>query len=93
MSPEVWRRIEDHLVLALEMPEDTWKLAQERRYALRNAFKAERAERKRLERARIEDAQRGSPADIEDAEALWSFMQNISRMVLKRHAEAARLAR
>jgi hypothetical protein len=30
-----------------------------------------------------------SPADIEDAETLWGFMQTISRMVLKRDDEAA----
>ena len=89
VSPEVWRRIEDHLDLALATLEDTWTLAQERRHALRDAFKVERAKRKALERARIEDAQPGRPADIEDAETLWSFMQNISRMVLKRDDEAA----
>jgi len=85
----VWRRLEDHMELGLETLEGTWTLAQERRHALRGALKAEQAARKALERARIEDAQPGSRADIEDAESLWSFMQNISRMVLKRHAEAA----
>ena len=78
VSPEVRRRIEDHLALATL--EDTWTLAQERRRALRDAFKVEQAKRTLLERTRNIDAQPGSPADIEDAEALWSFMQNISRM-------------
>jgi hypothetical protein len=81
-------RIHDHLDLALDTLESAWKLAQERRHALRDAFEAERAARKALERARIEDAQPGSPADIEDAGGLWTFMQNISRMVLNRHDEA-----
>ena len=89
VSPAVWHRIEDHLDLALATLEDTWTLAQERRHALRDAFKVEQAKRKALERARIEDAQPGSPADIEDAEGPWSFMQNISRMVLARHNAAA----
>jgi hypothetical protein len=88
VGPEVWRRIEDHLDLAIDTMEETWKLAQERRHALRDAFKVEQAKRALLERARNIDAQPGSPADIEDAEALWTFMQNISRMVLKRHDEA-----
>jgi hypothetical protein len=88
VGPEVWRRIEDHLGLAIDTMEETWKLAQERRHALRDAFKVEQAKRALLERTRNIDAQPGSPADIEDAEALWTFMQNISRMVLKRHDEA-----
>ena len=52
-------RIHDHLDLALDMIEDTWKLAQERRHALRDTLKAEQAARKALERARIEDAHCG----------------------------------
>ena len=82
VSPEVWRRIEDHLDLALATLEDTWTLAQERRHALRDAFKVEQAKRKLLERTRNIDDQPGSKADIEDAEGLWSFMQTISRMAL-----------
>ena len=89
VGPEVWRRIEDHLELALDTLETSWKVAYEHRHVLSNALKAERAAYKALERARIEDAQPGSPADIEDAEGLWTFMQNISRMVLKRHNDAA----
>jgi hypothetical protein len=68
VGPEVWRRIEDHLDLAIDTLEETWKLAQERRHALRDAFKTEQAAHKLLQRARNADAQPGSPADIEDAE-------------------------
>jgi hypothetical protein len=89
VGPEVWRRIEDHLDLAIDTLEDTWKLAQERRHALRDVLKTEQAAHKLLQRTRNVDAQPGSKADIEDAEGLWSFMQTISRMVLKRHDEAA----
>jgi hypothetical protein len=92
VGPEVWRRIEDHLDLALATLEDTWTLAQERRHALRDALKTEQAAHKLLQRTRNVDVQPGSPADIEVAEAVWSFMQNISRMVLKRHDDAAAAA-
>jgi hypothetical protein len=89
VSVDVWVRIHDHLDLALDTIETTWALAHERRHALRDALKAEQAARKALERSRIEDARPGRPADIEDAAALWSFMHNIARIVLKRHPEAA----
>ena len=89
VGPEVWRRIEDHLDLAIDTLEEIWKLAQERRHALRDAFETEQAAHKLLRRTRNADAQPGSPADIEDAETLWGFMQTISRMVLKRDDEAA----
>jgi hypothetical protein len=79
VGPEVWRRIEDHLDLAIDTLEATWKLAQERRHALCDAFKVEQAKRTLLERTRNIDAQPGSPADIEDAEALWSFMRGWRR--------------
>ena len=92
VSVDAWVRIHDHLDLACDTLESSWGVAKERRHALSDALKAERAERKALERARIDDAQPGSPADIEDAEALWTFMQNISRMVLKRHDDAAAAA-
>jgi hypothetical protein len=37
------------------------------------------------QRTRNADAQLDSPADVEHTEALWSFPQTTSRMVLKRH--------
>ena len=89
VSPEVWRRIEDHLDLALDTLEETWKLALERRYALRDVLKAEQAARKLLERTRNVDAQPGSPADIEAAEAMWSVMRTITKMVHDRRPEIA----
>jgi hypothetical protein len=63
VGPDVWRRIEDHLDLAIDTLEETWKLAQERRHALRDAFKTDQAAHK-LQRTRNADAQPGSPADI-----------------------------
>ena len=82
----------DHLDLACDTLESSWGVAKERRHALSDALKAERAERKAAGACPIEDAQPGSPADIEDAEALWTFMQNISRMVLKRRTTEAAAA-
>jgi hypothetical protein len=67
---------------------DVWRFAVGIRHALRDAFKAERAERKLLERTRSADAQLGSLADTEDAEALWP-LQTIARVVLMRHAAEA----
>jgi hypothetical protein len=46
------------------------RAAQERQYALQGALRTKQAAHKALERARIKDAQRASPAEIEDAEAL-----------------------
>jgi hypothetical protein len=51
VGPEVWRRIEDHLELALDTLETSWKVAYEHRHVLSNALKAERAANKALERA------------------------------------------
>jgi hypothetical protein len=88
VSQEVWRRIEDHLHLALDTLETTWTLAQERRHALRDALKTEQAKRKLLEGTRNAAAQPGSKADIERGEAMWTMLRTMARLALERCDEA-----
>jgi hypothetical protein len=83
VSQEVWCRIEDHLDLALATLDDTWTLAQERRHALRDAFKAERAARTLLQRTRIEKAAPGGIEDIERADAMWTMLRTMARLALE----------
>jgi hypothetical protein len=88
ISPEVWRRIEDHLDLACDTLESSWQVAREHRRVLRDALKAERAANKELERARSEDAAPGSALDIERAEAMWTMLRSLARLSLE-HCDKA----
>ena len=80
VSPDVWRRIEDHLDLVCDTLETSWKVAFEHRHVLHNVLKAERAANKALKRARIEKAAPGSAADIERAEAMWTTLRTLGRL-------------
>ena len=91
VSQEVWCRIEDHLDLALDTLEDTWTLAQERRHALRDALKTEQAKRQLLERTGNADAQPGSTADVDQAEATWTMLRTMARLALE-HCDKAQPA-
>jgi len=88
VSVDAWVRIHDHLDLACDTLESSWEVAKERRHALRDALKAERAERKALERAQIEDAVPGSGKDIEWAETMWTMLRTMARLALERCDEA-----
>jgi hypothetical protein len=88
VSVDAWMRIHDHLDLACDTLETSWSVARERRQVLSKALTAERAERKALERARIEDAQPGSAEDRKNAEAMWTMLRTLAKLALTRCDEA-----
>jgi hypothetical protein len=78
VGPEVSRRIEGHLELALDTLETSWNVAYEHRHVLHNALKAERAHTRRWNAPGGRRA--GSVEDIERAGAMWTMLRTMARL-------------